>query len=223
MMAIGLDAGSPELSFQRLVELFRDNLSPIVFSDHQITKMHDSLPLVLFRFTIILKLYEARELDWLAYFFPWAMLSEAMPHKVVATEDRVVWFRLAYCYLMKYMITSQDRCLGGGVKAFGRKGNRPKDRRILFGRKLLMHPTDTIVGLLHEMVHAERCISLRCISSVSVEKRVGMARMHAGVHHTMLTIIRTMENDEAMKFVYAQQEVKNRQLASGAIVSPCYS
>jgi hypothetical protein len=50
MMVIGRDARSPELSLQRLVELLRDDLAPIVFSDDLITKMHDSLPIILFRF-----------------------------------------------------------------------------------------------------------------------------------------------------------------------------
>jgi hypothetical protein len=38
------------LSLQRLVELLRDDLPPIVFSGDLITKMHDSLPIILFCF-----------------------------------------------------------------------------------------------------------------------------------------------------------------------------
>jgi hypothetical protein len=61
-MVVDLDSNSIELYLQRLIDLLRDDLSPTVFSDDPITKMYDSLPMVLFRFEILLKLYEARKL-----------------------------------------------------------------------------------------------------------------------------------------------------------------
>jgi hypothetical protein len=62
-MVVCLDNNSIELDFQRLIDLLPNDLSPIVFSDDPITKMYDSLPMILFRFEILLNLYEARELD----------------------------------------------------------------------------------------------------------------------------------------------------------------
>jgi hypothetical protein len=38
-MVVGLDGNSIELDLERLINLLRDDLSPIVFSDHPITKM----------------------------------------------------------------------------------------------------------------------------------------------------------------------------------------
>jgi hypothetical protein len=69
-MVVGLDSNSIELDLQRLIDLLRNDLSPIVFSDDPINKMYDSLPQVLFRFEILLKLYEARKLGRIAYFVP---------------------------------------------------------------------------------------------------------------------------------------------------------
>jgi hypothetical protein len=88
-MVVGLDGNSIELDLQRLIDLLRDDLSPIVFSDDPITKMYDSLPTVLLRFEILLKLCEARELGWVAYFFPWVLVNEAMSHPRVNTRVRV--------------------------------------------------------------------------------------------------------------------------------------
>jgi hypothetical protein len=45
--------------------------------------------------------------------------------------------------------------------------------------------------------------------------------MHAGIHQTLVAIIKTMEVDAAMKFVYAYVRVKNRRLADGEIVDIC--
>jgi hypothetical protein len=42
----------------------------------------------------------------------------------------------------------------------------------------------------------------------------------AGVHQTVSAIIKTMEIDEAVKFLYSQRAVKNRRLEWGEIVSP---
>jgi hypothetical protein len=91
-MVVGLDINSPELNLERLVRLLGDDLPAIVFSDDPITKMHDSLPMVLFRFEILLKIYEAREWGWVAYFYPWVLINEAMSHKHAETRDRVGWF-----------------------------------------------------------------------------------------------------------------------------------
>jgi hypothetical protein len=77
-MVVGLDGNSIELDFQRLIDLLRDDLSQIIFGDDLIAKMYDSLLMVLFHFEIRLKLYEARELDWVVYFFRWVLVNEAI-------------------------------------------------------------------------------------------------------------------------------------------------
>jgi hypothetical protein len=124
-----------ELYLQHLIDLLRDDLSPIVFSDDPITKMYDSLPMVLFRFEILLKLYEARELDWVTYFFPWVLANGVLSHLRVKTGVRVEWFNIAYCYLMECTVTYHNRPVGRGIKPFGAKGGDPATRRILFDCK----------------------------------------------------------------------------------------
>jgi hypothetical protein len=46
-MVVGFDTSSQELKLEHLIVLLVDDLSPIVFSDDPITKMYDSLPIVL--------------------------------------------------------------------------------------------------------------------------------------------------------------------------------
>jgi hypothetical protein len=62
-MAVGFDTSLQELGLDRLVVLLADHPLPVVLSDDAIAKMHDSLPMVLFCFDILLKFYEAREMD----------------------------------------------------------------------------------------------------------------------------------------------------------------
>jgi hypothetical protein len=114
-VVVRLDPDSPELSRANLVGLFDKSLPAVVFSDDPITKMHDSLPTVVFRFEILVKLYEARELAWVAYIFPWMLLNEGMSHKQVDAYDRVRWFQMACIYLMKMRAIYESRPVGPEV------------------------------------------------------------------------------------------------------------
>jgi hypothetical protein len=181
-MVVGLDGNSIESDLQRLADLLRDNLSPIVFSDDPITKMDDSLPMVLFHFEILLKLYEAQELGWIAYFFPWILVNEAMSHPRVSTRVRVEWLNIAYCYLMKCTVTYHDRPAGSGIKPFGTKAGHPATRGILFHRKLLMHATNTLTAIVYEISNAKTDISLRRAFITRLENRFGQTRIRAGLH-----------------------------------------
>jgi hypothetical protein len=219
-MVVGLDGNLTELDLQRVIDLLRDDLSPIVFSDDPITKMYDSLPMGLFRFEVLLKLYEARELGWVAYFFPWVLVKEPMSHPRVNTRVGVEWFNIACCYLMKCTVAYHDRPAGPGIQPFGTKGGDPATRRILFDRKLLMHATNTIAAIVYEISNAKTFISLRRALTNPLENRFGQTRIHAGVHQTVSAIVKTMEIDEAVKFLYSQRLVKTRRLEYGEIVSP---
>jgi hypothetical protein len=88
---------------------------------------------------------------------------------------------------------------------------------------LLIHDTNSIAGILYEIRNAPQGtkISLQRLSTVPLEKRFGMTRMHAGRHQTLGAIIKTMEVDAAMKSVYAYVCAKNRRLAHGEIVDSC--
>jgi hypothetical protein len=85
---------------------------------------------------------------------------------------------------------------------------------------LLIHATNTIAGIVYEIKLARTPISLQRISPVPVEKKFGKTRMHACVHQTVVELVKIMENDEAMPFIYVQDQVKNRLLAYGGTISP---
>jgi hypothetical protein len=82
-MIVGFKPDSPASALGNLVGLLGDDLLAVVFSDEPITKMHDSLPMFLFRFEILMKFCEVHELGSVAYFFPWVPLNEGMSHKQV--------------------------------------------------------------------------------------------------------------------------------------------
>jgi hypothetical protein len=83
-----------------------------------------------------------------------------------------------------------------------------------------MHATNTIAAIICEISHAKTDIPLRRASTTPSENRLGQTRTRAGVHQTVSAIVKTMEIDEAVKFLYSQRAVKNRGLEYGEIVSP---
>jgi hypothetical protein len=86
-MIVGFAPDSPELSLDNLIGLLGDDFPTVVFSNDPIIRIHDSLAMILFRFEILVKLYEARELAWVAYFVPWVLLNDGMSDKQVDTYD----------------------------------------------------------------------------------------------------------------------------------------
>jgi hypothetical protein len=122
-MVVGISAETKELNLPELKRLLIGDLPAVVLCDEPITKMHDSLPMVLFRFETLVKLQENHILGWMAYFIPWVILNEAMSQKGAATPDRLGWFRLADYYLMKCIITYRHQPHEAGVAQFGRSSS----------------------------------------------------------------------------------------------------
>jgi hypothetical protein len=86
---LGLKTDTAELNLDNLIKLIGGDLPAVMINDEPVTKMHNALPMSVFRFQILLKLYEAREFAWLTYFFPWILRNEGMSHKNLAVWDRV--------------------------------------------------------------------------------------------------------------------------------------
>jgi hypothetical protein len=183
--------------------------------------MHDSLPMVLFRFEILVKLQETRELAWVADFFPGVLLNEGMSHKPVDPCDRAGGFQIAPLCLMKINVTCGSRSAWPGAKPLGRKAAGPKECRLMFDYKLVLHTTNTTTGIVYKIKLARTPISLRVISTVPAEKKLSETRMHAGVYQTIVELVKTMEDDKTLQFIDVQDQVKNWRLAYGETISPC--
>jgi hypothetical protein len=107
-IGVGVSCDSGELNLAESTMLLVADVPPVVFRDDQITKMHDSLPITLFRFETLLTLYEHHKSERVAYFLPWVRLNEAMSRKGVETGERLNWIRMVYCFLMKCMMCYRD-------------------------------------------------------------------------------------------------------------------
>jgi hypothetical protein len=82
-----------------------------------------------------------------------------------------------------------------------------------------MHTTDTIAAIVYEIRNAKTDISFRRASTTPLENRFGRTRIRVSVHETVSEIVKTMEIDEAVQFLYSQSTAKNQRLGYGEIVS----
>jgi hypothetical protein len=121
----------------------------------------------------------------------------------------------------KIRVTDPSRTVGPGVKPFGRKAAGLKERRFMFDYKLLIHPTNAIARIVYEIKPARTPISLQQISTAPVEKKFGKTRMHATVHQAVIGLVKTIEDDGTMQFIYIQNQIKSRRLAYGETISFC--
>jgi hypothetical protein len=101
------------------------------------------------------------------------------------------------------------------MSLFRRKKGLNTTKCTLFDQKLLIHASDSIAGILYEIRNVPQGtkVTLQWLSTVPVEKEFGVTRMHAGRHPTLTAIIKTMEVDAAMRFVYRYIHLKNRRFA----------
>jgi hypothetical protein len=153
-MVVGLETDTAQRSLERFIEVIGGDFPAVVFSDEQVTKMHDLLPMALFRLEILLRPYESWEFAWVAYCFPWILINKAMSHKNVEVYDRLAWFLTVYCYLMTCLEKYQNCELGTGMSPFRQKKIPNTTRRTLFDQKLLIHATNSIAGILYEIRNA---------------------------------------------------------------------
>jgi hypothetical protein len=228
-MVIGFSEDSLELNLSALKELLGLNLPEVIFCDAQITKMHDSLPIVLFRFQHLLSILDAsiqdprgREtyLPWLGFCVPWVLLNEALCHPGVNTPTRLAWLKIAYFYLMTCNDTYKRTGFGKHVKEHG-DSRHDGIKRTMFDRKLIRHATNTIATLVYEMEHLPigEILSLQRLSTVPVEKLFGRARLRAKTHQTMTGILDAMSMSQAMRLFHANQVSKKRKLEYGETVA----
>jgi hypothetical protein len=69
-MVMGLETDMAQLGLEGFIEEILCDLPAVVFSDEQVTKIHNSLPMAWCCFEIFLKLYKSREFTWVTYFSP---------------------------------------------------------------------------------------------------------------------------------------------------------
>lgn len=78
------------------------NLPMVVFSNDSYTKMHDSLPGILFSITSLIKLLESQNMAAVTYFLPWVLITTALQNESIDANAVHDLFEIAFFYLYFY-------------------------------------------------------------------------------------------------------------------------
>ena len=95
---MGFTLDSPILNIEK-IKLVLKNIPPIVFLDHQLTKMHNSLPLALFSLNNCIKLFEKKMYNETAFWFPVSISIAAMNYKNIGYQNRIFFSILLFGFL----------------------------------------------------------------------------------------------------------------------------
>jgi hypothetical protein len=90
-----------------------------------------------------------------------------------------------------------------------------------FGNELLMHTLNTILALLHFVMHFKCIVYLQRLGTSLWERRPSVTEFQARTHQALYAILKRLECDQALKFRSTHSEIQKWQLTYGEIVDPC--
>jgi hypothetical protein len=176
-MVLRLAEDSTELDLDILIDVLGADVPSIVFSDAQITTMHDSLPMVSFRSQHLMTLITLLDKGLkratghtkisasFGYLLHWVLLHEAISHENTPTHIRLAWLKVTYFILIAIQQTSKQFGFGKGVREHGRTTSA-NVKRCLVDRKLVGHGRNTIAAIISEIEQLDpgKLLSLQRLS-----------------------------------------------------------
>ena len=97
----GFSIKNPIIDMTKLKSILK-HLPSVIFSNDEITKMHDLLPLMLFSVHNFRMLYDNHQYAAVAYWFPITCALIGFENQSLSKECRSFLFRCSFCFLVKY-------------------------------------------------------------------------------------------------------------------------
>ena len=173
------------------------NLPSIIMSDERITKMHDSLPLRLFDFSVLLKLVNNNQNQIFSYFFPWTLFMISINADQISFNFRSKLLKLSLAYFKKF----------------------PR----YFNTNLLTDVKGTIISLLKLFQLENETFSINRLSSNPLEHSFGILRMKARNHDSINKFINDIKRVNFIRLHkrdYIKTVIRHRESDFGRIIHP---
>jgi hypothetical protein len=185
--------------------------------------------MIFFRFQHLILLRDANvqdrrsteiHLPWPYFCFPWVLSNEGVSHPDLSTQTSLMWFKMAYFYLMICQDTGQRIGFDKNMKEYGNAGHNGT-KKTLFDRKLIRHRINTIAILVYEMefLPVGETLSVQSLIRVPVETLFGLARLQTKTYQTVTGILDTMAVNQVLRLLHANQVSKKRKFKYGEIVT----
>ena len=186
----GFDLDSITLEIEKIKETLKSEY-PVIWDNNIYTKMHDKLPIELFKVENLVKLIEAKNFPAACYWFPISLALIAIDGDSIGDEYRKFFLETAFWFLVFYREawTNSEGTL--------KQRAYQKDHNVTFYTEdLLIEFTNTIHCHLR-LMESLSSFSFDRNSSMPLEHKFGIARMRARNVHTLRRFLRTISTLQA--------------------------
>ena len=165
------------------------NIPSIVWYNGKITKMHDSLPLELFKIEnlgILLNNFQKYKNE-ISYFLPFCLLNAALQIEHLTVDERIDYLQITAHYLKEYkqFLKNVD------IK---RKASQSKNPCLLFDNKLIDDMLSTILTINYVIQTFVGEVSLNRIGTNPLEHHFGLLRVGVKYHHYYENMVKSEKN-----------------------------
>ena len=184
----GFDQESTPIILEDLQNIL-DYLPPVVWCNEPYTKMHDKLPLELFKIENFLKLFEENHYAAAAFWYPIALSLTAISAQDIGYQNRLFLLQTAFFFLAFYKENLEN---ADEVTLKQRKYG--SDRNVSFyTNELLIEFTNTLYSHIQLMSTIDNfCFDRN--STTPLEHKFGLARRRSHDVHTLQKFLRTVSS-----------------------------
>ena len=171
-----------------------NNVPPVVWCNEQYTKMHDKLPLELFKLGNFLKLIEENHFAAAAFWYPIALSLTAITSQDIGYQNRLFLLQTSLFFLAFY----KDN-LENADEITLRQRKYGDDRSVMFyTNELLIEFSNTLYSHIQLMSTIDEfCFDRN--STTPLEHKFGLTRRRAHDVHTLQKFLRTVSSLQAVE------------------------
>lgn len=200
-----------------LIQEYLD-LPPVVFSDNQLTKMHDSLPITLFSMRSLFILVSKDYYPGVLYFLPWVLLTASLSNEVLECNVRYDLLEITLYYLLFYLQELEEE-FPKIQEHVSQTKNAAKPILVLFNEQLAMESCNTAHSDIMLMRTVNSPIYLNRASSTPLEHSFGKARLKVGHKQKLENLINAFGIEEVlMNIGQLNTSIRGRVQSFGEIV-----
>ena len=202
LLHAGFTIDSEAISIEELKSILND-MGDVVWCNDLFTKMHDKLPLELFKTENLVKLMQHKKFVPSAYWFPIVASNIALNQKDVGFEYREFLLKCAFFFLVYYADsweTSEDELPQ-------RKYGESLDVTF-YTKELLIEFTNTLHSHI-QLMNVEDAYDSSRNSSIPLEHKFGFARGKSHDIHTLTKFLRVISATQSVSCEETTKMLKN--------------
>lgn len=187
----GFHIESPALDISSISETL-DDMGDVVWCNELFTKMHDSLPLELFKTENLLKLMQAGDFAASAFWFPITFSNIAINEKDIGFEYRDFMLKTAFYFLIYYA-----DCWNRSDGDLRQKKYGENLDVTFYSREILIEFTNTLHSHI-QLMNTEKNYNFSRNSSAPLEHKFGFVRGRSHDVHTLSRFIQVISSIQAV-------------------------